>query len=876
MKYVLSLVTKTDPVILAASGIVVLILIAVVVLILRRRALVARALNSLNSDIRDEDLAAKILSRPGVVRALIRKKGPEVMDRFGLFPVVLKAFRRRTSPENARKILELKYPEGHFQVFRIALTDRRIRGVFSRWLEKNGDFFSIENLASASDGKPFHSESAHSLLSAQMDIVRELSGSSLWNARYFSFQILLHDTDSRSLRNLKDAFRDPHPLIRRTVAEHFPADIPSDAGSDRTGDEAKGGTGEDFLFGALMSLVLDDPVPEVRKSARTRIEAEFPSRWKLDPAGMDPLQEVHVLELLKTGSSEDENVAVHALLRKDRESRLAAARFLEKSGALKRIFEGASRGDREEWDRRLGILSNAVEVGVRSFLSGIDRSDRIDVLLLASRLLENANSSDLVGRLVSRAFEVADPTSSADQEELYRRSLELACRCGDDKARSLLNTELRKRRQDGDLLSFILPLLPVEQAVIFRDTLLDFLTDDALPADEAYLDLVGRIPAPLLLGPILDILESDRSKHSHTVRERALRCLGGWKLDHTLQMIMENLPVLSERSRESFSAVLDSLDRKKVLQRAEFILDSPDAGMRAALIACLSPSLATEFRKRITDGLADPDPGVRLACLSSLVRNNDLKARKQILAMLADPVDDVRLRAAAFVGAAPGGGFVDALKDLVLARDESPKVKKAAIAGLASGDAGPGIDTLVDLLDGFDEPGDGLQTEIVNGLSKLTDRKSILSILEHFKDGEIALREKLMDVFIRMGSDGESQLVDLLKEDIPSLKPQISRILTQTGYAQKLIRKLGHRQASERIEAARVLAEIGTEEAYRGIILAARDPDREVRIRVTRALESLAEPEGEAILRSLQADPDRKVRRYTLWAIERLKAGKLP
>jgi HEAT repeat protein len=59
-------------------------------------------------------------------------------------------------------------------------------------------------------------------------------------------------------------------------------------------------------------------------------------------------------------------------------------------------------------------------------------------------------------------------------------------------------------------------------------------------------------------------------------------------------------------------------------------------------------------------------------------------------------------------------------------------------------------------------------------------------------------------------------------------------------------------------------------------VLAARDPDNEVRIKVTRALESLATPAGDSILKSLENDPDRKVRRYTHWAMERLKSKKLP
>jgi HEAT repeat protein len=41
---------------------------------------------------------------------------------------------------------------------------------------------------------------------------------------------------------------------------------------------------------------------------------------------------------------------------------------------------------------------------------------------------------------------------------------------------------------------------------------------------------------------------------------------------------------------------------------------------------------------------------------------------------------------------------------------------------------------------------------------------------------------------------------------------------------------------------------------------------------VTKALEKLGTKEGNAILEKLKQDPDRKIRKYTLWALERVKA----
>ena len=57
--------------------------------------------------------------------------------------------------------------------------------------------------------------------------------------------------------------------------------------------------------------------------------------------------------------------------------------------------------------------------------------------------------------------------------------------------------------------------------------------------------------------------------------------------------------------------------------------------------------------------------------------------------------------------------------------------------------------------------------------------------------------------------------------------------------------------------------------------MAARDPDNEVRVQVTKALERLATKEGSQILNALEEDPDRRIRKYTHWAIERIKAKSL-
>ncbi len=834
----------------AALAILVIILIVSV----KRARLVKSALRKMDLGQQDPGITARLLSKPALVETLIKRKGDEVISFFGIAEHLVRKLEKRKKAEDARRLLKLAPEEGLFPVFLVALRKDSVAQVFRNWLKENQDILLIRKMALSARGRDFNGKKARKLLSLCFEEVRELSGDPEWPVRFFSLRVLLADDDPKSIRLVKESFSDPHPLLRRTVAQ--------EAGNEDLEE----------LFGALMTMVLDDPVSEVRQSARERIDSTFPDRWKLDPAGMDALQSVHILEQLKIDSKEDENVAITALKGRAVEARLAASRFLERSGALEKIFTEANRGDREDWERRRDLLTKAVSVGITGFLDNIKSTNSVDVLLLGAKLLSEGGDPGLISYLSEKAFSRPDPIREADEEELYRSAVSLACIRGDEKARSLVCDELRKRRNDPDVLGFVLPLLPPGEAPVFRDVLLEFLKDQAFTADEAFLDIMAQLPPSMFLGHVLDILESDRSLFSHGIRLRALHCLGAWHLDHTLQTILENLPILPVDQTRKFATHLASMNRRALEERASFILASPDAGIRAALISCLPVSCISSFTKEIREGLNDADPEVRISCLRALLNAGELKATGPALALLRDPVERVRREAARIAGVKGTEKFLESLETILNDANESPVVRTAALDGLAASRTPESVAVMVRYLD----RGEALRNELISAMASKVDRKSILSLVEHFKDSEAVLRDRISDVFTAMGDKGEESLVDLLREDIASLKPFLADILTRTGFVEILIRKLGHRKPQIRRDSAELLVEIATDSAYRGIILAARDPDREVRIKVTRALESLATAEGESILKSLEKDPDRKVRRYTHWAMERLKAKKLP
>jgi len=165
-----------------------------------------------------------------------------------------------------------------------------------------------------------------------------------------------------------------------------------------------------------------------------------------------------------------------------------------------------------------------------------------------------------------------------------------------------------------------------------------------------------------------------------------------------------------------------------------------------------------------------------------------------------------------------------------------------------------------------------MRREIIEALSCKREKKELAELIEQLKDGDSDIRSGIMQAFERMGLEAEAMLVELLREDIVSLRPHITSVLEETGFIDYTVRKLSHREPQVRRNAAELLSLIGTAAAFRGIVLAARDPDEQVRVMVTRALERLNSKEGREILEKLQQDPDRKIRKFTLWALERMDA----
>jgi HEAT repeat protein len=239
-------------------------------------------------------------------------------------------------------------------------------------------------------------------------------------------------------------------------------------------------------------------------------------------------------------------------------------------------------------------------------------------------------------------------------------------------------------------------------------------------------------------------------------------------------------------------------------------------------------------------------------------------------AMLRDPVERVREGTAEVIAAQGTPTALGEIEALLNDANEVYPVKAAVLSGLGASDREEALGILISALSD-----DELRDQAVKALSKRNGKKDIRLIIDHFKDSPQQLREYIADAFKAMGESIEPAITDLLSEDISSLKELLSEILLKTGFIETTVKKLSHRKPEIRKEAAALLALIQTRESFKGIVLAARDPDSEVRVEVLKALEKLNTPEGETILKELKEDPDKRVRKYTLWAMERIEAKNL-
>jgi len=689
-----------------------------------------------------------------------------------------------------------------------------------------------------------------------MDAVRELLGDQEWAARALALRILAYDGDPRSVAAVKDSLADPHPLVRSLAAQ-----------APFAGDRLE-------FYSSLYILFTDDPAYEVRKAAKARIMADFPDLYVPDPGRLSAVGLVHVLELLDPASAADEELAFKYLAEGDDEQKLAAAELLDKRGSLRELVATAPAGDRVEFERRLGLALAAARLQVGGFLAGAEGSDADGPVELAARVLAEAGDRRLIAGLAARAFSrMGAAPYPAERLRSYRAALEAVRARGDEAACEALAGELAARRKDPELMAALLGATDGGQARCIFASLSGLFMDPDFPLRGELRAALLRQPRDLVVPFALSFLRAERASTPRALRIDALVMAGKLGLKAALQRSLEALPTLDPEDIASLAPIIAGEDPEAFKAKARYILAGVDAPSRAALIAAIPAAGEKGFTSDIKAALKDADPDVRVAAARTLAAMNEAKALSAGgMDLLRDPVRRVRVASAAALAELGGAAVIEGLKLALADPNEEDEVKDSVILGLAKAADGPSLELLCDELASLDADDEGRARFIVAALASRRSKKDLERIIERFKDATGALKGRLSKAMRAMGPEGEEALVNILREDVASLRPYAVAALESTGYVEARVRELKHRDPAKRMAAAEALDLVGSVAAFRGIVLAARDPHPEVRVAVTKALERLASPEGKELLAELERDPDAKVRRYALWATERVKA----
>ncbi len=792
--------------------------------------------------------ASAILARTRLVAREAARSGRSAVAATGIGDLWIERFAARRRKADLERILRWVAPAGLFRCFVEVMERPRLAPLLFRWLQAPDGGLDVHRLALAGRGEPFDGQAARDTFGGHLQDIRQMTGDPEWPSRYFAVRILVHDDDERSTRALWEALRDSHPLVRRTAVEGF-------AAADRQ-----------RLYEELLRMLLDDPACEVRRSAWERIHREFEDLYSLNAEALSDSQATHVLELLRPDSKHDENVALRFLAGDNLEHRLAAARFLERSLALERLAQEVDLGDREGLERSFGLLRKACEVGVDGFLGIVERTSKPATMLVCGRLLAEAGSRALIPNLARKVFSLY--RGGREHEELYRAAIGAVARRGSEAALHDLNREMLRRRTDAAALAMILAELPARGEHVFEESLLAFLKDPAFPLPVELSQAIRRVIPRAVLPVLLDLLQSDRQAWPHPVRIRALELLAELGLPYCLQAVLENLPVLPVEQAVAFAGVLARFPRQELLAKVERLLAGPDARVRASLIAVLPSTGDHEALRLVRPCLRDADPDVRVAAVWALAQMGDARSLAQALDLLRDPVERVRAAAARAVAAHGSEESLLRLKEALADPNEVDPVRAAVVEGLAACGSETAVDILIDRL----KQERSLQPAIVDALAAQTSQRALARAIEGLKDADPGLRDLIARAFRRMGAAGERALAGLLSEDIPSLQPLVAELLEASGAVEERIRSLAHRDPAVRREAAAFLARLGSSAAYRGMVLAARDPDQEVRVQVIKALERLETASGAAILESLRTERAGGVRTYPAGAV----AGRRP
>ncbi|UCB45588.1 MAG: HEAT repeat domain-containing protein [Spirochaetota bacterium] len=790
----------------------------------------------------------KIIRKANLITKLLKdtekKQSSEILNKTGISQIWISTLRRTRKKNIFQNILNYYIQDGFFPCFKYAMQKSWYQKYLFNWMEENRLSLPLLSIAHSAYGEDFDGKMAYGLFSENLEEIKDLLGDPNWRGRFFAMKILFNTEDETVKQNLFELFQDPQPIIRKIMIEEFASP------SERV---------KEILF----NIILRDPNDNVRTSAQTKYRAFFVNFPEIDIEKLKPEETLHLIHALRKGNKDDEAIATELVLEDNLEIRYHAARYLEDSGTLKRYCSNLDMGDKKDFSRKLQIMRCSASVGVTRFLKDCINLASRESLYFAASILGEVGDETLITDLLKKVVDT-------DLQDVYRIACTAAVKRGMKEAKRLLGEEIHKYISDREvLLDLIEKVTPLPDSV-FITPLLEVLEKREDLTEQTRKALLKK-SNDMLIEKLVKIITEKHKSVSQRMKIQCLLLLAALRKEYCLSIILEYLPILPVEFVNELSPVLSSYPKGLLKQKVSYYLDQIDGEVRSHIIALIPKTGLKDFLPDIRNALNDADPMVRIAATYALVEMEDIRSFVRTLPLLKDPVEEVRDQVAFALGRTGRNTLMKAVSKIYYDENEITSVKRSIIKGLGESKTATSTEILVDFL----EKEEILTNDIIDALKSHSEKENITIILERMKDAGAELKNRLSLLLKKIGIKAKPALVSLLESEFMSLKTYAGEVLDIVGGTDEEIVHLKHRDPAIRREAAKILSLIGTVKAFRGLIMASRDPDREVRVNVVKALEKLETKEGKAILRILEEDTDHKIRKYTHWALERLKAKEL-
>ncbi|OQY34709.1 MAG: hypothetical protein B6241_03990 [Spirochaetaceae bacterium 4572_59] len=669
--------------------------------------------------------------------------------------------------------------------------------------------------------------------------------------RYHALSVLIYSDNKIADRLIWDSLDDSDSLVRILLLKRFKPE-----------DRQK-------FYNRLYRIYLKDSNWKVRKASRERIRKDYSDLFTISPDNLEEREKIHCIELLDHRSSMDHDLAIHFLQDNKKGIALNASLYLEKEGCLDDMLKKASLSDMDEFNRKKELLLAAVSCQVSSFLDKKENFMFCASLCLGIGLLHAGAISKITEFIIEKVIVL--PEKSVQVHQIRLQALEILLRIKTTEAYELLRKILKNFKSDNEIIKTVLEKLPEEGALNIYPVLLEYLKDLSFSNEETLIMSFMRLPMSYCLKDMYTIVRDTES--DLIVKRRALSVLCQFSEESTILFILEQLPLFSREDIQELGSTALKWAPAPFIKTAGELFQECDGNVRKSLMTLSALAGITRFLPEMEESLTDADPENRKTAIRALIDLDNSESLDKIINLLYDPDALVRSEAARSLIKWNKEEAFHQLSQILGDPNEVDTVEISIIEELGESSNIKSIALLIPVLELKTE----LEDELIKSLMHKKKDDEIREIVGFFVEGTSAVRSSLTKLFSRMGDSAESYLLELLRaEKEIALHPSISRILDETAYVDLCISKLKNRKKSIRKQAAEDLILIGTEKAWQGLIIAVKDISREIRIISIRAMEKLRNNDSEKILEGLKNDPDKKVRKYTLWALEKINAGKLP